>query len=96
MLTEASGVSSDYVVGQWDLYNQVNHCFIYNIAAGTYTNFDDPLAGTATYQGTSASGVSGNYVVGFYVDSASRSHGFIYNLWPAGTFTTLDDPATRS
>ncbi len=60
-------------------------------AAGfTFTELDDPSAGTANGQGTLAEGISGSYVSGVYLDSSNIGHGFLYN---GSTYTTLDDPA---
>lgn len=91
VLTEAFGISGNYIVGQYDGYAQVNSGFIYNLTNGTFITLSDPNAGSATYQGTSATAIDGNNVIGFYVDSGGLQHGFLYNM-TNGTYTTLTCP----
>ncbi|HTU24727.1 MAG TPA: PEP-CTERM sorting domain-containing protein [Pirellulales bacterium] len=96
--TKATGVDSDYVVGEYlsslqgepvgGPTNTVG--FLYDMSTSSYTTLNDPLG----VDGTFPTGVSGNEVIGFYADAANAFHGFIYDISTA-TFTTVDNPAAN-
>jgi probable HAF family extracellular repeat protein len=88
-LQGAFGINNagDIVGEYWDT-NFVSHGYVYS--HGQYTTVDDPLAGTAPFQGTSAMGINDRGdIVGTYYDANWGGHGFVLS---GGRYTTLDDP----
>jgi probable HAF family extracellular repeat protein len=79
----------DDAIGGYTDANGVMHGWLRS-ARGTFTQIDDPAAGTAPGEGTVAGGINDpGEIVGWYYDSSGTSHGFIDDH---GTFTTLDFP----
>ena len=70
-----NGISGDEITGLYFDSGGVAHGFAYD--GRTWITLDDPLAGTASGQGTFAQYSSGGKVVGWYVDSDGHYHGFI-------------------
>jgi hypothetical protein len=61
--------------------------------AGTFTTFDAPGAGTASFQGTAAAAINpAGAITGQYFDANNVGHGFLRA--PNGTFTTFDPPGS--
>ncbi len=84
-----------YSTGSYDTPS-LYHGFLYSIANGTFTEIDDPNAGTGqatTYEkeGTSPTAINASGVVtGFYTDSSGNRHGFIATApYSSGDFTTI-------
>jgi hypothetical protein len=74
--------------------NFVHHSFVRN-AEGKLKAFDDPRAGTGSYQGTGCPGCNlglnqWGAIAGIYSDVKSVNHGFLRS--PDGKFTTFDAP----
>jgi hypothetical protein len=60
------------------------------IQVGTFTTFDAPGAGTASYQGTSPYAINGAAVIVGSYSNSSGSYGFVRS--PGGSFVTLYAP----
>jgi hypothetical protein len=73
--TTARGVSSGNIVGDYQDSNDNSHGFLFN--GSSWTNLDDPLAGSGPGQGTIPTGVEETNIVGAYVDSNNAYHGFL-------------------
>ncbi len=75
------------------------HGFLYSVASKTFTEIDDPNAGTGEYdnnnkEGTVPTAINASGVVtGYYTDSAGTNHGFIYS---AGNYTSFDAPGAAA
>lgn len=75
------------------------HGFLYSIANGTYTEIDEPNAGTGetsygVKEGTTPMAINASGVVtGYYVDSNGNRHGFIYL---PGSYTAFDGPGATT
>jgi hypothetical protein len=87
--------ASGLISGNYGDANNVTHGFL--LSNGRYTTFDDPVAGTAPFQGTNAFSLNDQgQVVGFYWDTTPNpvfgrfnEHGFLLSN---GRYTTLDEP----
>jgi hypothetical protein len=86
---------SGLISGNYGDANNVTHGLL--LSNGQYTTFDDPVAGTAPFQGTNAFSLNDQgQVVGFYWDTTPNpifgrfnEHGFLLSN---GKYTTLDEP----
>jgi N-acetylneuraminic acid mutarotase len=87
-----SGVIVGFYSTGSDTTNSTYHGF-QRSASGTFTNIDDPNAGSSegansSKQGTNAAGINASgAIVGSYVDKDSIKHGFLFS---GGTYTTID------
>lgn len=91
-VTSSSGMNNrDDAVGAYTDANSVFHGWVRS-ADGTFTQIDDPAAGTGAFEGTQPAMINdAGELVGAYFDSSGISHGFVdYH----GTFTTVDFPGT--
>ena len=91
-------IVGNYTTGSYDTLS-LYHGFLYSIANGTFTEIDEPNAGTenaASYQkeGTIPVAINASGVVtGYYVDSSGKRHGFIYS---AGSYASIDAPGATT
>jgi hypothetical protein len=87
--TWVTGVTSaGLIAGFYYDVNSATHGFTMD-AAGNFTTFDAPGAGTGFDQGTFVEGISeGGEICGTYADSQSHDHGFLRDV--SGTITTFD------
>ncbi len=85
-LTYADGYDGSNVSGGYYSTDGIQHGYVYNVASGTFTSFDDP-AGTLTHP----RGISGNEVVGYYSVNGTSIGAFIYNT-TTQSFTNFSDP----
>jgi hypothetical protein len=77
-------------IGEYVDANNVFHAYL-RAPDGTITEFDDPNAGTGTYQGTGTSGINpAGEINGWYIDTNNVFHGFLRSL--KGDLTEVDVP----
>jgi hypothetical protein len=92
-------IVGNYTTGRYDTAS-LYHGFLYSIANGTYTEIDEPNAGTgsaSSYQkeGTIPAAINASGVVtGYYADSSGNRHGFIRSA--AGNYTSFDGPGATT
>ena len=101
--TEATGINDNgQIVGTYFDSSTTPHSFLYNIATGTYTTIDDPLAVQNYLYGDRATGINdAGQIVGTYIGGevgpgeqiiAYSPQSYLYNI-NTGTYTTISDPA---
>ena len=82
------------VVGSLHDDNNVFHGFqcVAGCAAGTFTEYNAPGAGTGANQGTITFSINQfGVIAGYYIDANNVAHGFVTSA-PFKTFITLDEP----
>ena len=83
-----------YTTGSYDTAS-LYHGFLYSVASGTWTEIDEPNAGTGEYDNNNKEGTvpvainASGVVTGYYSDSSGTNHGFIYS---SGNYTSFDAP----
>ncbi len=103
--TFPSGINDNgQIVGNYTTgsYNTASlyHGFVYSIANGSFTEIDEPDAGTgsvSSYQkeGTVPAAINASgAVTGYYVDASGERHGFIRSA--AGNYTSFDGPGATT
>jgi hypothetical protein len=90
--TDALGISGQDVVGGYEIADEGQEGFLYNMDSSTYVSLIDPqeLSGADAY--TYAEAISGSEVAGTYQGTNADLYGFLYNT-VTHTYTTLDDPS---
>ena len=84
--------ASGLLYGNYYDANWVEHSFLYDSGAGTYTPIDDSAAGSGSPGGTQITGVSASGLAyGQYVDASGQSYGFVYNN-ANQSFTNITGP----
>jgi hypothetical protein len=86
---DSNVLRSTTVIGWYVDSANMYHGFVYR--SGKFTNFDDPSAGTGSFQGTIAYDMtSSGTILGEYIDAIGVTHGFLDHN---GHFTTVDNPS---
>ncbi len=92
-------IVGNYTTGSYDTLS-LYRGFLYSTANGTFTQIDEPNAGTgsvSSYQkeGTTPAAINASGVVtGYYSDSSGNRHGFIRSA--AGNYTSFDAPGATT
>ena len=102
-INDAGQIVGFYTTGSYDTLS-LYHGFLYSIADGTFTEIDEPNAGTGNtssgYQkeGTTPMAINASGVVtGFYIDSSGNRHGFIATPpYATDDYTSFDGPGATT
>jgi hypothetical protein len=91
-INDAGQIAGFYTTGNYDT-TSLYRGFLYSISGGTFTELDEPNAGSgniASYQkqGTIPMAINASgTVTGYYIDSSGDRHGFLYS---GGNYTSFD------